>query len=215
MKRHPKPFSVEIKKSRDPGPRSQLPPRRLFEAPLVEATKIFPKEELQAVAGPSAAPRILPSIVEPVWSRSVPVEPVQRNRSSGKASPEQIEFNLAATAAEDVMGAHAEAPVIATIVLQTEVDPVVTEDTTLVHNAQPAQRESVEVSSRKPRKKASQAGEAITAFRPAPIQEAEVTGPSVVTSSKAGERRQTKRLAAAAQLPRYERWKRRLHPASW
>lgn len=215
MKRHPKPFSVEIKKSRDSGPRSQLPPRRLFEAPLVETTKIFRTEEPQAVAEPSAAPRILPSIVEAVWSSSVPVEPVQRKRSSGKASPEQIEFNLAATAAEDVMGAHAEAPVIAKTVPQTDVDPVVTEDTTPAHSAQSAQRESVKVASRKLRKEASQVVEAITAFRPAPIQEAEVTGPSVVTSAEASERRQSKRLAAAVQLPRYERWKRRLHPASW
>jgi hypothetical protein len=213
MKRNTKPFAVEIKKSRVQG--HYLPPRRLFEVAPAPATKSFQKEEPEAIVEPSPTPRILPSIVEPVWSSSVPVEPVQRQRSSGKASPEQMEFNLAATAAEDVLGAHAEAPMIATIVLQTEVDPVVTEDTTLVHNAQPAQRESVEVSSRKARKKASQAGEAITAFRPAPIQVAEVTGPSVVTSSKAGERRQTKRLAATVQLPRYERWKRRLHPASW
>lgn len=151
MKRHPKPFSVEIKKSRDPGPRSQLPPRRLFETPLVETTNIFRKEEHQAVAKPSAAPRILPSIVEPVWSSSAPVEPVQRKCSSGKANPEKSELDLAATAAEDVMGAHAEAPVIAKTVLNTKVDPVVAEDTTLIRNAQSEHSESLTVRSRKSR----------------------------------------------------------------
>jgi hypothetical protein len=206
MKRHPKPFSVEIKKSRDSGPRSQLPPRRLFEAPLVETTKIFRKEESQAVAGPSAAPRILPSIVEPVWSSSVPVEPVQRKRSSGKANPEPIELNLAATAAEDVMGAHAEAPVIAKTVLQTKVDPVVAEDTTLIRNAQSEHSESLTVRSRKSRKKPFRAAEAVPASKPEP---------RALALWRPGERRLAKRQAAVVQLPRHERWKRRLHPASW
>jgi hypothetical protein len=210
MKRHPKPFSVEIKRSRDPGQRSHLPPRRLFEATLVEATKIIRKEEPQAVAEPSAAPRIPPSIVEPVWGSSGPVEPVRRKRFSGKASPEQIELDLAATAAEDVMGAHAESPAIATTVLQTDVAPVLTEDTPLVHNAQSGQGESLTVGSRKSRRKPFQAVDAVTASKPEPLQDAEV-----IASSKTGERRLTKRLAAAVHLPRYERWKRRLHPASW
>jgi hypothetical protein len=206
MKRHPKPFSVEIKKSRDSGPRSQLPPRRLFEAPLVETTKIFRTEKPQAVTERSAAPRILPSIVEPVWSSSAPVEPVQRKRSSGKANPEQIELDLAATAAEDVMGAHAEAPVIAKTVLQTKVDPVVAEDTTLIRNAQSEHSESLTVRSRKSRKKPFRAAEAVTASKPEP---------RALALLRPGERRLTKRQAAAVQLPRHERWKRRLHPASW
>jgi hypothetical protein len=36
-----------------------------------------------------------------------------------------------------------------------------------------------------------------------------------VPPSNAVPRRLTKRLAAAAQLPRHERWKGRLHPAVW
>ena len=36
-----------------------------------------------------------------------------------------------------------------------------------------------------------------------------------VALSKVAQRRMTKRLAAAAQLQRDERWKRRLHRAAW
>ena len=197
---------MRSKKSRDPGQRNQLPPRRLFEATLVEATKVFRKEEPQAVAELSAAPRIPPSIVEPMWSSSVPVEPVRRKRFSGKAGPEQIELDLAATAAEDVLGAHAEAPMIVKAVLQTDLASVVTEDTTLVRNAQSEQSESLSVRSRKSRKKPFRAAEAVTASKPEP---------RALALLRPSERRLTKRQAAAAQLPRYERWKRRLHPASW
>ncbi len=211
MKRYPKPFSVEVKKSRDPGPRSQLPPRRLFETPLVETTKIFRKEEPQAVAKPSAAPRILPSIVESVWSSPAPVEPVQRKRSSGRGSPEQIEFNLAATAAEDVMGAHAGAPASANSLPQIVNTPVDAEDALPVHDVQPAQGDGMKAKSRKPQKKA--AGTVEQEIASEPIPETEMPAPSV--ESKVAQRRMTKRLAAAAQLPRHERWKGRLHPAAW
>ena len=44
------------------------------------------------VAEPSAAPRILPSIVEPLWSSSEPVEPVRRKRSSVRPRREQMEL---------------------------------------------------------------------------------------------------------------------------
>lgn len=216
MKRNPKPFSVEIKKSRDPGQRRQPPPRHLFETTLAETNKIFRKEEPRATVESSAGRRILPSIVEPVWSSWVPVEPVRRKRFSGKAVPEQMEPDLTATVVETVTGAYSEeALVIAKAVLQTEVAPVVSEEATPAHNAQPVQSESLKVRSRRLRKKASQAVEPITASKPEPMQVAEVIEPLVVTSLKAGERRLTKRQAATVQLPRYERWKRRLHPASW
>ena len=102
MKQNPKPFSVEIKKSRVQGQRNHLPPRRLFATAPAEATKTFLKEEPQVVAEPSAAPRILPSIVEPMWSSSEPVEPVRCKRSSGETGRDQIEFDLAASASEDM-----------------------------------------------------------------------------------------------------------------
>jgi hypothetical protein len=59
---------------------------------------VFQKEEPQALAKPSAAPRILPSIVQPMWSSSESVEPIRRKRSSGETSRIQIEFDLNASA---------------------------------------------------------------------------------------------------------------------
>src|ERR671921_3023341 len=94
MKHNPKPFSVEIKKSRIPGQRSHLPPRPLFATVRAETTMNFQKEEPQATAKPSAAPRILPSIVGPVWSSSEPVEPVRRKCSPVRGCRGQTEFNL-------------------------------------------------------------------------------------------------------------------------
>ena len=47
MKQNPKPFSVEIKKSRVQGQRNRLPPRRLFATAPAEATKTFLREEPQ------------------------------------------------------------------------------------------------------------------------------------------------------------------------
>jgi hypothetical protein len=212
MKQNPKPFSVEIKKSRVQGHRSHLPPRRLFATALAEATKVFQKEEPQVVAEPSAAPRILPSIVEPMWSSSEPVEPVRRKRSSGETSPDQIELDLAAGASEDVEDMPVEAPVLAKAVSKTVIAAVVEEEARPLHDVQPAQGEGVKGKSRKPQKKSSGAVEQETA--PNPIPEAEMTVSSVA-SSKSAQYRMTKRLAAAAQLQRYERWKRRLHPAAW
>ena len=106
MKRNPKPFAVEIKKSRVQG--RHLPPRRLFEEAPALATKSVQKEEPQAVVEPSPAPRILPSIVEPVWSSSE----LAHNRSSGKVNQEQMEFNLTTSASKGVKGAHSAMPVI-------------------------------------------------------------------------------------------------------
>lgn len=212
MTRNTKPFSVEIKKSRVQGQRSHLPPRRLFELTLVEAPEIFPKEEPQATVERAPAPRILPSIVEPLWSSSEPIEPVRRKRSSVKPRREQMESNLTATAFEDAESAHAGDQVSARAVPQTDGALDDAEDPTPVHHVQPARGEDVRAGSRKPRKKAPAVGEQEIASETIP--EAEMTGPSVAPSN-AVPRRLTKRLAAVAQLPRHERWKGRLHPASW
>jgi hypothetical protein len=110
MKRNSKPFSVEIKKSRVQGQRHYLPPRHLCVTVPVEATKGFQKGEPRVVPEPSAALRILPSIVEPFWSRSEPVAPVPRKRPSGEANRGQMELDLTAAASEDVKDAHVEAP---------------------------------------------------------------------------------------------------------
>jgi hypothetical protein len=197
MKRNPKPFSVEIKKSRVQGQRSDLPPRGLFAAALAEATKIF-QEEPQAAAEPSAAPRILPSIVEPVWGGSEPIKIVRRKRSSGEANRGQVEPDPTVTASGDLKDTHVRVPKTANAETPNDVTPVA--------DVQPAQGESVKANSRKPRKKAS--GVVEQKIAPELI-------PKRIVSSKAIQRRMSKRLAAAAQLPRHERWKGRLHPSAW
>src|SRR5690242_11076340 len=88
MKRKPKPFSVEIKKSRAHGQRHQLAPRRLFALTPARAPTIVQKEEPQAIVQPAATPRILPSILEPVWSSSEVVEPIWRKSSARSPVPE-------------------------------------------------------------------------------------------------------------------------------
>jgi hypothetical protein len=211
MKRNTKPYSVEIKKSRIQGQRSHLPPRRLFELTLVEATEIFQKEEPQATVERAPVPRILPSIVEPLRSSSEPVEPARRKRSSIEVRRGQMESDLTATAFEDAETAHAGDQVSPRAVPQTDRALDDADGLTPVHDIQPAQGEDVRAGSRKPRKKAPAVGEQEIASQ---TIEAEMTGPSVPLSN-AVPRRLTKRLAAAAQLPRHERWKGRLHPAAW
>ncbi len=174
MKRTTKPFSVEIRKSRVPGQPHHLPPKRLFEPAPVEPAENFQKREPEATTKPSPIPRILPSIVETMWSSSGPAEPVRRTQSADAKS---------------------------------------------VHDIQSIQIECAKASSRKPRRKAPGGVEQIE-FSPIASDleetpEAELIWPSAGTRTKAVERRLTKRQAAATQLPRHERWKRRLHPASW
>ena len=218
MKRNPKPFSVEIKKSRTQNLGSQLPPKRLFETRPGDATQGLQKEEPQSVAGPSPAPRILPSIVESVWSGSEPVEPIRHKRSSVETNRGQIELDLTTTASGDVKHALARAQATIDAVMPTDVTPVVAEDAASVHDVRSAQGESVKAKSRKSWKKLSQAVEPAMAFIPMPEAE-DTPEPAVIAApavtSKIVQRRLTKRLAAAAQLPRNERWKRRLHPTSW
>jgi hypothetical protein len=211
MKHNSKPFSVEIKKSRVQGQRIHLPPRRLFATTPGEAPKVFQKEEPQVVPEPSAAPRILPSIVEPVWSSSEPVETARRKRPSGEANRGQIDFNLTATSSEDVKDACAEAPVSANTLPQADNAPVDVEDALPVHDVQPAQGNGVKIKSWKPQKKVNETVEREIA--PEPIPETKMPAPSA--EPKVAQRRMARRLAAAAQLPRHERWKGRLHPAAW
>lgn len=211
MKHNPKPFSVEIKKFRVQSQRNYLPPTRLFATTPAEVTNVFQKEEPRVVTEPSATPRILPSIVEPVWSSSEPVETTRRKRPSVEANRGQIEFNLTAAASEDVKNAHAGAPASANNLSQAANALVDAEDALPVHDVQPAQGNGMKAKSRKPRRKSSGTAEQEIASEPLP--EVETPMPSV--ESKVARRRITKRLAAAAQLPRHERWKGRLHPAAW
>ena len=122
MKRQQSSFSVEIKKSRTQAQRPHLPPRPLFEVvpPAAEARQILQTEAGPKVAEPASAPRILPSIVEPMWRRSEPAESTRRNRSSGETKPGQMVFDLNAVA-EDVNDGPAETPVHAVVALPTAI----------------------------------------------------------------------------------------------
>lgn len=211
MKHNPKPFSVEIKKFRVRGQRNYLPPTRLFATTPAEVTNVFQKEEPRVVTEPSATPRILPSIGEPVWSSSEYVETTRRKRPSVEANRGQIEFNLTAAASEDVKESHAEAPASAKAVPEVDNAPVDAEDALPVHDVQPVQGDGMKAKSRKPQKRA--AGTVEPEKTSEPIPAAEMPAPSV--ELKVAQRRMTKRLAAAAQLPRHERWKGRLHRAAW
>jgi hypothetical protein len=128
-----------------------------------------------------------------------------------EANQGQIEFNPTAAASEDVEGAHAEAPASAKAVPEVDNAPVDAEDALPIHDVQPAQSYVGKAKSRKPQKRA--AGTVEQEIASGPIPEAEMLAPSV--ESTVAQRRMTKRLAAAAQLPRHERWKGRLHPAAW
>ena len=122
-----------------------------------------------------------------------------------------MEFNLTAAASEDVKDAHAEAPASTKTLPQADNAHVDTEDALPIHDVQPAQGNGMKAKSRKPQKKA--AGTVEQEIASEPIPEAEMSAPAV--EPKVAQRRITKRLAAAAQLPRHERWKGRLHPAAW
>jgi hypothetical protein len=220
MKRNPKPFSVEIKKSRGPNQHHQLLPRRLFETAPVDVTWVFQKEESQTAAVQPPVSRILPSIVEPVWSNSEPLEPVHRKHSSVETNQGQMEFDLNASASSGVKDMLAEASKLAGAISQADVAPAFAEIAIPVHDDQPALDGSATTKSRTVRRKVPERVEPVMAFgsvsQPEQVPEAEVIealpieGPLTVPN-----RRQTKRQTAAAELPRHERWKRRLHAAAW
>jgi hypothetical protein len=220
MKRNPKPFSVEIKKSRVHGQRTHLPPRCLFQREQVEATSAFRKEDSQAMSGQTAPQRILPSLVETRWSSSEPVEPVRSKRSPGlKAKQAQMALDLNAISFEDVRGTPAEPAMISAAVSQADIASI-EEGAEPVNEVQSEESGSRKYKSAKPRNQAPRFAEVVTASEPvsksALAQEAEPTGPSPVASlRKVGHHRLSRRQAAVVQLPRHERWKRRLHPASW
>jgi hypothetical protein len=122
-----------------------------------------------------------------------------------------MELNLDASASEDVADAPTAALVSDEAMSQTYGALDGSEDTGGVYPVQPAQGDGVKAKSRKPQKRAAETVE--QEITSEPIPEAEMLTPSV--ESKVAQRRITKRLAAAAQLPRHERWKGRLHPAAW
>ena len=193
MKRQQTSFSVEIKKSRTQGQRPHLPPRPLFEVvpPAAEARQILQTEAGPKVAEPISAPRILPSVVEPMWSRSEPAEPTRRKRSSGQSKRAQMEFDMSA-ASEDVNDAPAETPVHAEVALPTAIAAAVEKGATATHDTQPASGKSAKSNTRTVRTKAPAAVEPAQAPEPAPeaqpTLQAEMIEPSPDVPSTSSER---------------------------
>jgi len=221
MKRNLKPFSVEIKKSRVQGQRHQLPPRRLFEVVQVGAPKVF-QTEMPPVADEQAAPRrILPSLIEPEWSKPEAVESARRKRPLGsKIKEDHMELDLTAIHPDEVKDAPSAASVISKVISPTDVAHVSEGDPTSADETGAQVLAGAKAKSREWRTKAPEAVEQAMASNGVAVVEQAlekgVIAPSPVEIvPQVSHRRLTKRQAAAAQLPRHERWKRRLHPASW
>jgi len=213
MKRNTKPFSVEIKKPRIQTQRQNLPPRRLFELISVEPAKIVQKEEPQATAEFAPASRIVQSIVKPVWGSAEPVEPVSHEHSREQDNRAQRELDLTLASTEG----HSAVPLAAEAVSQADRADA-GEDTAPIHEVHSVLCERSK-NERKPRKRSLGVVERVmqpeSMSRPERVPEPVILEVSMAPSLDAIQHRRTKRLAEAAQLPRSERWKRRLHPASW
>jgi hypothetical protein len=213
MKRTPKPFSVEIKKSRIP--RQHVPPRSLFTMEQA-VTRIVQHRELQAVVEPAELPRILPSILEPMWSNTEAVGSLSQERSlRPQADEDQIELDLETLAADESPGtAAAEVFVVPEARSQTEA-AILEEAAPRAAEAQPSGAARAKTG----KKNAKRTGDGAAfekATRPTQASIAEVVKMSPPANPcEAVHPTLTKRQAAAARLPRHERWKRRLHPAAW
>ena len=180
-------------------------------------SQIVQKEEPQAAAEISPVPRILPSIVEPMWGSSGAAEPVHRKVSVGEPHQVQMELALTTSASGDAKEAHSDVPETSGSVPQVDIAPE--QDPISVQDTQPVQAKSAKDRSREQTRKASRVVEQVDPQQPMDDFEqtagAELPWSPTLTSPKVVKRRLTKRQAASVQLPRQERWKRRLHPASW
>jgi hypothetical protein len=217
MQRKSKSFSVEIKKSRVPGQRHPLSPKRSFKTRSAEATPISEKEEPQAVAEPAVARRLLPSLIKTMQVYPEPVVPVRRSRSSALAT-RRSEKELEPSEPASKEAEPAQALIVPEAVPQAGYVTVTVEHAWPVHEAEPRESlppepSSATTKSRGPRIKTPRVGE--PAMVAEPSSDSEVTQPSLTATSTISSHRLTKRQAAAEQLPRHERWKRRLHPATW
>ena len=158
MKRNPKPFSVEIKKSRVQVQRHQLPPRHLFVLTPAKVTPSVQENEPPLVAQPPAAPRILPSILEPARSHSEAVEPARRKSSPrSKSDQGQMEFSLNTIATEDANDAPDEDRMVPAA--KWHPDASLGEVTaTPVNEVQAQEVGRTKAKARKPQKKVSETG---------------------------------------------------------
>jgi hypothetical protein len=217
MKRNSKPFSVEIKKSRLQTERIKLPPKRLFEGFQAEISRISEKDASKVIAEPSAPPpRILPSIIEPFSSGSEPVETVRQKRSAAAAPQRQIDFDWPRIVPADGEDESAQMPVK----VEAVSDVTMAEDIASNCESQSANPDSAPTNSLKTRKRTYKPVEAIVSLgllsQPLRQTAAEIDQPaSSERPFTTSDRRQIDRQAAAAQLPRHERWKRRLPSAAW
>jgi hypothetical protein len=220
MKRQQKSFSVEIKKARTHGPRHHLPPRHLFATPPDEAKAFIRIAEPQGVGEATAVPRILPSIIEPVTGHPEPVEPVRRKRiATSKDANRQIELDLPA----DGSGNPTDVPeTSSTLDPELQMDAATTADETRlpVPEVRADDSGTGETKARTRRKMLPEFIEPVetSAFAsqlPSAPEANSLRVSAIVRSSTAVPSRLSRRQAAASQLPRSERWKRRLHPATW
>ncbi len=215
MKRNSKPFSVEIRKSRGHSPSNHVPPRRLFATVSAEDVTNVQVKEPPAAAEQAVPRRVLPSLVEPAWSFAEPLAPAPRKRlTRSKASQEQIELDLDVSASKAV---PAEPAPVLEPVPQADVAPSHQEGSGRVQTVRSQKAEKA-----KPRKRRRQGAEIVEPAaielisEPGQVSRTAVTAlaPAGPVQAK-GHQRQARRQAAADQLPRHERWKRRLHPATW
>lgn len=218
MKRPQKSFSVEIKKSRTPGQRHHLLLRRLFAAPLDDISAVAQEAKPQA-AEPIMAPRILPSIIEPVLSDPEPVEPVRRRRPGRlKADEEHIELDLQADAMKQLENCPGARPAPETG-LPVDSAPVAEDSLQPIPDARIDDIAITEKPATTRRRELPELIEPMElpkiASQPSPAPAGSFSLSATATAPKAGSARMAKRQAEAAQLPRHQRWKRRLHPATW
>lgn len=138
MKRNPKPFAIEIKRSRVQDQCHPLRPKRLIELAPAPAKKVFQKQEPQIAAEPAAPRRILPSLVEPARSHSGAVEPVRPKRPSrARTKPARIELELNIFPVEEITDAPTEASLILEALAQSNIAPIPEESAMPLHDVQP------------------------------------------------------------------------------
>ena len=131
-----------------------------------------------------------------------------------------MDLNLNENAPEDAQDAAKERLVIPEAQFQADATAAIEEAAIPVLKVQAQGIESAKARSRQPRKKASESFGAATPSEPVSqseqASEAEVIKPLRTEGRlRVGDRRRAERQTAAAQLPRHERWKRRLHSAAW
>ncbi len=127
-----------------------------------------------------------------------------------------MELDWPAASSEAPAGPHLTVPMAADAAAQTDMADAAA-GTAPIDEVPPALGERSK-KERKPRKRKPRAVERVmqpeSASQPERVPAPVILEASMPLSAAAIQRRRTKRLAEAVQLPRSERWKRRLHPAS-